>query len=69
MAEITLIVVYSSWQLVPIYQQEVVDSVDSVPFTAESCKMMFPVSYLVYSINYFTCVFANNKKDQSKWRI
>ena len=43
---------------------------------------MFLVSYLVYSVNYFTClvmtylftvkipcVFTNNNKDQSKWRI
>ena len=50
-----------------IYRQEVVDSVDSVPYTAGSCKMMFPISYLVYGINYFTCVFTNNKKDQSKY--
>ena len=61
-----------------IYGQEVVDS---VPYTTGSCKMMFLVSYLVYSVNYFTCVvmtylftvkipcvFTNNK-DQSKWRI
>ena len=29
-----------------------VDSVDSVPYTTGSCKMMFPISYLVYSVNY-----------------
>ena len=31
--------------------------------------MMFPISYLVYSENYFTCSFTNNSKDQSEWRI
>ena len=32
-------------------------------YTTESCKMMFPVSYLVYGGNY--CVY----NDQSGWRI
>ena len=41
------------WQQVGIIFQEVVDS---VPYTTGSCKMMFPISYLVYSVNYFTCL-------------
>ena len=32
------------------YIQEVVDS---APYTTGSCKMMFPISYLAYSVNYF----------------
>ena len=35
-----------------MYGQEVIDSVSYT--TAGSCKIMFPVSYLVYSVNYFT---------------
>ena len=37
------------WVLFFIYWQEVVDSVS---YTTGSCKMMFPISYLVYSVNY-----------------
>ena len=46
------------WVLFSIYRQEVVDSVNSVPYTIGSCKMMFPINYLVYSVNYtyFTCL-------------
>ena len=42
------------WQQVGIILTEVVDSVDNVPYTTRSYKMMLPKSYLVYSVNYFT---------------
>ena len=32
---------------------------------------MFPISYLVYSVNYFAItylVYTGNDKDQSEWR-
>ena len=41
------------WVLFPIYWQEVVDSVS---YTTGSCKMMFTMSYFVYSVNYFACL-------------
>ena len=47
----------SSWNLNPRpaggYWQEVVGSVS---YTIGSCKMMFPVNYLVYSVNYIVCL-------------
>ena len=43
------------WVLFSIYSQEVVDSVEFVPYTTGSCKM-FPISYLVYNVNYFICL-------------
>ena len=36
------------------YFQEVVDSVDSVLYIPEVVNMMFPISYLVYSVDRFT---------------
>ena len=67
----------------PYTERKFVDSVDSVSYIRGSCKWMFTISYLVYSVNYsymFTnnilclqyklpCVFTNHNKDQSEWRI
>ena len=44
------------WVLYSIYGQEVVDSVDSGIYTPEVVKRMFPISYLVYSVNFLTCL-------------
>ena len=30
--------------------------VDSVSYTTKSCKMVFPISFLVYSVNYHVCL-------------
>ena len=40
-----------------IILQEVVDSVS---YTTGSCKMIFTVSYFVYSINYLVCLARTN---------
>ena len=59
------------------------DSVDSGIYTPEVVKRMFPISYLVYSVNFLTCllitylVYSENyhvyllitTRDKSEWRI
>ena len=52
-----------------IYWQEFVDPV-SYTTGIGSCKMMFPISYLVYSVNYLVCLLITRTNHwQSQWRI
>ena len=54
----TLVSVATGGYYFPYTDRTVVDSVDSVPYTTRSCKMMFPISNLVlFTVKTTMCVY------------
>ena len=56
----TLVSVVTGGYYIPYTDRKVVDSVDSGTYTPEVVKMMFPISYLVYSVNFLTCLLITH---------